>query len=95
MRIHDAIDYDFARHFGNPVGSLAICAAEIDRALRRWFERNPDGCVVSLGEGLGTQVRRVDNGHVRWLSVDLPDAIRLRERFLAPPTVSPHRHERA
>jgi hypothetical protein len=39
--------------------------------------------VVSLAEGLETQVRRVDNGRVRWLSVDLPDAIRLRERFLA------------
>jgi hypothetical protein len=26
----------------------------------------------------------VDNGRLRWLSVDLPDAIRLRERFLAP-----------
>jgi O-methyltransferase involved in polyketide biosynthesis len=84
VRIHDAIDYDFARHFGNPAGSLAVRAAEIDRALRRWFERNPDGCVVSLGEGLETQVRRIDNGRVHWLSVDLPDAIRLRERFLSP-----------
>src|SRR6202023_3053803 len=54
------------------------------RALRRWLERHPDGFVVSLGEGLGTQVRRVDNGRVRWLSVDLTDAIRLRERFVAP-----------
>jgi O-methyltransferase involved in polyketide biosynthesis len=32
---------------------------------------------VSLGEGLETQGRRVDNGRLRWLSVDLPDAIRL------------------
>jgi O-methyltransferase involved in polyketide biosynthesis len=84
VRIHEAIDYDFARHFGSPQGSLAVRAAEIDRALRRWFECNPDGCVVSLGEGLETQVRRVDNGRVRWLSVDLPDAIRLREHFLSP-----------
>jgi O-methyltransferase involved in polyketide biosynthesis len=84
VRIHNAIDYNFARHFGDPVGSLAVRAAEIDRALRRWLERHPDGFVVSLGEGLETQVRRVDNGRVRWLSVDLPDAIRLRERFLAP-----------
>jgi O-methyltransferase involved in polyketide biosynthesis len=84
MRIQEAIDYDFARHFGDPVGSLAARAAEIDRALRRWLERHPDGFVVSLGEGLETQVRRVDNGRMRWLSVDLPEAIRLRERFLAP-----------
>ncbi len=72
VRIHEAIEYDFAGHFGDPVGSLAVRAAEIDRALRDWLERHPDGCVVSLGEGLETQVRRVDNGRVRWLSVDYP-----------------------
>jgi hypothetical protein len=35
-----------------------------------------------LGEGLETQARRVDNGRMRWLSVDLGAAIKLRERFL-------------
>jgi O-methyltransferase involved in polyketide biosynthesis len=84
VRIHELIDYDFTGHFGDPLGSLAARAAEIDRALRSWLEHHPDGCVVSLGEGLETQSRRVDNGRVHWLSVDLPDAIRLRERFLAP-----------
>ena len=84
VRIQSAIEYDFARHFGDPVGSLAARAAEIDRVLRLWLRAHPDGCVVALGEGLETQVRRVDNGRLRWLSVDLPEAIRLRERFLAP-----------
>jgi O-methyltransferase involved in polyketide biosynthesis len=84
VQIHDAIDYDFAHHFGDPAGSLAARAATIDRALRQWLERHPDGFVVSLGEGLETQCRRVDNGRMRWLSVDLPDAMRLRERFLTP-----------
>ncbi len=84
VHIQAAIDYDFARHFGDPGGLLAARAAEIDRALRVWIARHPDGIVVSLGEGLETQGRRVDNGRMRWLSVDLPDAIRLRERFLAP-----------
>ena len=84
VRIHDAIDYAFADRFGDPVGSLAARAAEIDRTLCRWLERHPDGMVVSLGEGLETQSRRVDNGRMRWLSVDLPDAIGLRERFLPP-----------
>jgi hypothetical protein len=84
VRIHKAIDYDFAHHFGDPAGSLAVRAATIDRALRQWLEHHPDGFVVSLGEGLETQRRRVDNGRMRWLSVDLPDAMRLRERFLTP-----------
>jgi O-methyltransferase involved in polyketide biosynthesis len=84
VRIQSAIDYDFVRRFGDPVGSLAARAVAIDGALRLWLKRHPDGCVVSLGEGLETQGRRVDNGRLRWLSVDLPNAIRLRERFLAP-----------
>jgi O-methyltransferase involved in polyketide biosynthesis len=84
VHIHEAIDYDFARHFGDPAGLLAVRAATIDRALRQWLERHADGFVVSLGEGLETQGRRVDNGRMRWLSVDPPDAMRLRERFLTP-----------
>jgi O-methyltransferase involved in polyketide biosynthesis len=84
LRVHDCIDYDFTRHFGDPVGSLAVRAAAIDRVLREWLEHHPDGTVVSLGEGLETQCRRVDNGRMRWLSVDLPEAIRLRHRLIEP-----------
>jgi O-methyltransferase involved in polyketide biosynthesis len=84
LRIHKSIDYDFGGQFGEPAGILAARAAEIDRTLERWIARHPDGIVVSLGEGLETQARRVDNGRIRWLSVDLPDAIRLREHFLPP-----------
>jgi O-methyltransferase involved in polyketide biosynthesis len=86
VHIHESIDYDFDAHFGNPGGSLAARAAAIDDVLRRFLGRHPDGCIVSLGEGLETQARRVDNGRMKWCSVDLPAAITLRERFL-PPTV--------
>jgi O-methyltransferase involved in polyketide biosynthesis len=82
--IRNTIDYDFARHFGEPGGSLAVRAAAIDRVLSLWLETHPDGLVVSLGEGLDSQRSRVDNGRMRWLSVDLPDAIQLREQFLPP-----------
>jgi hypothetical protein len=82
--IHDAIDYNFHQHFGTPGGSLAARAAQIDRSLRDWLTRHPDGLVVSLGEGLETQAERVDNGRMRWLSVDLPQAMALRERFITP-----------
>jgi len=43
VRIRSAINYDFARRFGDPVGSLAARAAEIDRALRLWLKHHPDG----------------------------------------------------
>jgi len=84
ISIHDAITYDFQHHFGSPGGTLAARAAQIDVALRHWLTAHPDGLVVSLGEGLETQACRVDNGRMRWLSVDLPHAIALRERFIAP-----------
>jgi O-methyltransferase involved in polyketide biosynthesis len=84
MRIYQSLDYDFDRNFGVPSGLLAARAARIDDVLRGWIARHPDGIVVSLGEGLETQRYRVDNGRVRWISVDLPEAILLRERFLAP-----------
>jgi O-methyltransferase involved in polyketide biosynthesis len=88
--IHQSIDYDFDRYFGIPVGSLAARAAGIDVVLKRWLGRHPDGLVVSLGEGLETQRQRVDNGRMRWLSVDLPEAISFRERFL--PATDRFRH---
>jgi O-methyltransferase involved in polyketide biosynthesis len=84
IRIHDAIAYDFHQNFGTPGGSLAARAAQIDKALRQWLTQYPDGFVISLGEGLETQSSRVDNGRMRWLSVDLPHAISLREQFIAP-----------
>jgi len=37
---------------------------------------------VALGEGLETQFHRVDDGRVRWLAVDLPEAIAVRALFL-------------
>ncbi len=84
VRIMEALDYDFAGNFGTPGGSLAARAAMIDRTIIDWLSLHPDGLIISLGEGLETQARRVDNGRMRWLSVDLPEAIRLREAFLPP-----------
>ncbi|HVC15685.1 MAG TPA: class I SAM-dependent methyltransferase [Rhodanobacter sp.] len=84
VRIYRSIDYAFERHFGSPNVLFAVRAAAIDRALRRWLQHHPSGCIVSLGEGLETQALRVDNGRMHWLTVDLPEAIRVRERFLPP-----------
>jgi hypothetical protein len=37
---------------------------------------------VALGEGLETQFWRVDDGRVRWLTVDLPETVEVRRRLL-------------
>jgi O-methyltransferase involved in polyketide biosynthesis len=90
VRICNAIDYDFVRRFGEPVGSFAARAAKIDQLLKQWLDRHPDGLVVSLGEGLETQAHRVDNGQMQWITVDLPAAIELRQHFL--PSTKRFRH---
>ncbi len=71
-------------HFGRPSGHAPARAAKMDQAIRLWLSRHPRGLVVSLGEGLETQAYRVDNGTMKWLSVDLPESIELRARFLPP-----------
>ena len=85
VNIYDSIDYEFVSRFGTPRSNLAAARASmIDRTLRRWVSSHPRGFVVSLGEGLETQAYRVDNGQIRWLSLDLMDAIEFRERFMKP-----------
>jgi O-methyltransferase involved in polyketide biosynthesis len=90
VSIADAIDYDYARSFGRPDSAHAVRAKKIDGLLRAWLRDHPGGQVVALGEGLETQFHRVNDGRVRWLSVDLPEAIALRNRFL--PDTERHRN---
>ena len=79
----DAIDYPFERSFGSSFGQWqALRARCFDEALLHFLDSHPEGTVVALGEGLETQFWRIDNGSVRWLSVDLPEAIALRDRLL-------------
>jgi len=60
----------------------AVRVATFDDAVRRFLNQHPAGTVAALGEGLETQFWRVDNGRVRWLSVDLPVVLDLRRRVL-------------
>ena len=60
----------------------AVRVATFDQAVRRFLDRHPAGQVAALGEGLETQFWRVDNGQLRWLSVDLPVTLELRRQVL-------------
>ena len=84
IRIYESIDFDFENIFGPPRGSMASRAVCFDRLLKEWLREHPEGLIVSLGEGLETQSLRVDNGKMHWLSVDLPEAIQVREQFFKP-----------
>jgi len=86
VELVDAIDFPFEDRFGPAPPALAqwqaLRAACFDREVRRFLTRHPGGTVVALGEGLETQFWRVDQGTVRWVSVDLPEAVALRRELL-------------
>jgi O-methyltransferase involved in polyketide biosynthesis len=86
VELLDRADFPFEQRFGPATAGLsqwqALRALTFDRQVERFLAKHPDGTVVALGEGLETQFWRVDNGRVRWLTVDLPEAIEVRTRLL-------------
>ncbi|MBV8916458.1 MAG: class I SAM-dependent methyltransferase, partial [Acetobacteraceae bacterium] len=81
IEVVDRLDYDFT-DFARGARLHALRVATFDAAVRRFLGAHPTGVVVALGEGLETQFWRLDNGRVRWLSVDLPGTMELRLRLL-------------
>jgi O-methyltransferase involved in polyketide biosynthesis len=79
--VWDRLDYDFA-DCARGSRLHAVRVGIFDEAVRRFLGSHPAGTVVALGEGLETQFWRVDNGQVRWLTVDLPETMELRHRLL-------------
>lgn len=82
VKVLNSIDYDYARNFGRPSAGHPLRARVFDDALKVWLEENREGTIVSLGEGLDTQFWRVDNGLLNWFSIDVPEAIDVRNHFL-------------
>lgn len=84
IRLYEVIPYDYAGKFGSPDQSHPMRSRLFDDVIRDWMQRHPEGTVVELGAGLETQFQRCDNGSIQWVCVDLPEAMEIRERFLAP-----------
>lgn len=82
------------RELGRPAPSFAERATIFDDELRQFLQAHPGAQVVSLGEGLETQRFRVD-GYRQWTTVDLPDVIAMRERYIQPDARHLHRSESA
>ncbi|WCB94756.1 hypothetical protein DSM104299_03495 [Baekduia alba] len=81
----DRLDYPFAERFGDGEGLgqwQALRARTFDVEVRRFMDAHPGGTVVALGEGLETQFWRVDDGRVRWIGVDLPETVAVRDEAL-------------
>lgn len=79
-------DFPFEERFGiGYVGQsqiLSLRARCFDDEIRSFLAVYPSGTVVALGEGFETTFWRVDNGRVRWLTVDLPASAALRLELL-------------
>jgi O-methyltransferase involved in polyketide biosynthesis len=91
VRVVSRLDYDFTG-FARGARWHAVRVKTFDRAVRCFLDSHPAGMVVALGEGLETQFWRLDNGRMRWLTVDLPETMELRHRLLPDgPRQSSHR----
>lgn len=84
IELFDAIDYDYdyEQRFGKPSQFHPLRARCFDAVIRRFLAEHPKGTVVALGEGLQTTFWRIQDAEVRWLSVDVPEAVELRKRLL-------------
>lgn len=76
------IDYDFAKRFGKASVFHPIRARVCDDLIRQYLETSELPVVVALGDGLETQLWRVGHDEVAWISVDLPEAIEVRQSLL-------------
>jgi O-methyltransferase involved in polyketide biosynthesis len=89
-QIYRSLEYDFEGTFGKADGSHAMRSLYFDRLLQAFLNQHPTGVIVNLGEGLETQRFRIDGADALWLSVDVAEAIAIRERFITPD--AQHRH---
>lgn len=63
---------------GASMRGAVVRARSIDRLLEVWFQHHPSGLGVSLGGGLDHRLRRIDNGSLRWVDLDLPEVTRVK-----------------
>ncbi|MEM1120391.1 MAG: class I SAM-dependent methyltransferase [Bacteroidota bacterium] len=84
VEIYQSINYNYRRSFGPAEPSHASRSITFDHAVRQFLKKYPNGTIVNLGEGLETQRFRVPTEKVLWLTVDLSEAIEIRERYIQP-----------
>lgn len=86
IQLMDSIDFDFAKFGFVNRQDTALRALAFDRATRRYLIDHPAATVVALAEGLQTSFYRVDatgtSDQFRWLTVDLPPIVDLRQKLL-------------
>jgi len=88
-------DFDFEGTYGKPDVSTAIRGWICDQNILNFWREHPDGTVVNFAEGLETQRFRLEKlkpeGSL-WITVDLPETIEVRERFIQPDASKKYLH---
>ncbi len=83
LRTRFGVDYT---KFGRRGQEMALRSLAADRCTRAYLRSHPKATVVALAEGFQTSFWRLDKSvhepQFRWLSVDLPPVIELREQLL-------------
>jgi O-methyltransferase involved in polyketide biosynthesis len=88
------IEYDFRKagiNAGTAAG-VALRARTLDGFTREFLAAEPEATVLHLACGLDTRVHRLAPApSVRWVDVDHPEVVALRERILPPPPAADYR----
>ena len=87
ITLRDSFDVDFTK-FGRQGQEMALRSLAVDQCALAYLRRHPKATIVALAEGFQTSFWRLDkavaNPQFRWVSVDLPPVIELREQLLPP-----------
>lgn len=85
IELRDAFDVDYSK-FGRRGQEMALRSLAADKCTIDYLRTHPRATVVALAEGFQTSFWRLDatvpNPEFRWVSVDLPPVIALREKLL-------------
>lgn len=84
IEIVERMDYDFSKADKDFAMGAGVVARTIllDRMVDAYVKHYPDATVINIACGMDTRFYRVDNGRIRWINIDLPETIAVRERFL-------------
>lgn len=82
-RIANRLNYDFASFQKKRVEAENFCARSrvVDEVVSAHLKAHPKTTVVEFGPGLDTRFQRLGHLAARWVEVDLPEVIALRQRF--------------
>ncbi|MBU3750180.1 MAG: class I SAM-dependent methyltransferase [Mycobacterium sp.] len=89
IQLRDAFNVDFDK-FGRKGQEMALRSLAADRCTIEYLHTHPEATIVALAEGFQTSFWRLNEAvektgakpQFRWLSVDLPPVIQLREKLL-------------